>query len=794
LPPARCAGSLAVVAEPFREPSRTPAERARDLLGRLSLDEKLAQLGCVWGRQLAVGGRFSEARAGELLRHGIGHVARIGASTSLRPRESAAFANRIQRFLVGATRLGIPAVVHEESCAGLTARDATQFPQAIGVAASFAPQLAEAMGELIRAQMRAVGARHTLAPVLDVARDPRWGRVEESFGEDPYLAARMGVAVVRGLQGGSLASGVVATGKHFLGYGLSEGGLNHAPAHLGPRELRDVFARPFAAAIQEAGLASVMNAYQEIDGLPCAGSPALLRDLLRGELGFEGVVVADYFAIPWLETFHRVAEGKAEAASLALEAGIDVELPGTDCYGAPLREALQRGLVAEARVDEAVLRVLEQKLALGLFERPFVDEERAAEVFDTPPQRALARELARQSLVLLRNEGDLLPLAPRAKRLAVIGPHADDVRLLLGDYSYPAHLEMAWERPGAAPPAPAETSSFEATPCFVPMVSILAGLRAAAPPGTRIAHARGCDVTGDDRSGFADAVAAAHDADVVVLAVGGKSGLTRGSTSGEFRDAAALGLPGVQQELAEAVLATGTPCVAVVVSGRPLALPWLAEHARALLFAWLPGEEGGRAVADVLFGHASPGGRLPVTLPRAVGQVPLHYDHKSGGGRSQMLGDYVDLPVSPLFPFGHGLSYGRFAYGPLEIEPAVTTAFGPVRVSLDVVNEGERGGDEVVQLYLRDVVGSVTRPVRQLAGFVRLALVPGERRRVHFRLDPAQLAFHDARFRHVVEPGEVRVMVGPSSAEVRAEATLRIEGKVREIGFAELVPTSVEVR
>jgi beta-glucosidase len=353
---------------------------------------------------------------------------------------------------------------------------------------------------------------------------------------------------------------------------------------------------------------------------------------------------------------------------------------------------------------------------------------------------------------------------------------------------------MAWERPGAPPPPAAEASRFEPTPCFVAMVSILEGLRAAAPPDTRILHARGCDVTGGDRSGFAEAVAAARDADVAVLVVGGRSGLTRSCTSGEFRDAADLGLPGVQQGLAEAVVATGTPCVAIVVSGRPLALPWLAEHVPALLLAWLPGEEGGHAVADVLFGRRSPGGRLPVTLPRAVGQVPLRYDHKSGGGRSQMLGDYVDLPVSPLFPFGHGLSYGRFAYGPLEVEPAVTTAFGPVRIALDVVNEGERAGDEVVQLYLRDVLASVTRPVKQLAGFVRLALAAGERRRVCFRVDPAQLAFHDARLRQRVEPGEVHVMVGSSSADLRAEGRFRIEGEVREVGFADLLPTAIEVR
>src|SRR5262245_17452879 len=479
--------------------------RIDDLLERMTLDEKLAQLGCVWSTQLVADDAFSAERARELLRHGTGHITRIGASTGLRPAESAAFANDIQRFLVEETRLGIPAIIHEESTAGFTARDATQFPQAIGLASTWNPALLEEVGAVIREQMLAVGARQTLAPVLDIARDPRWGRTEETYGEDPYLVSRLGVAYVRGVQGEDLRTGVVATGKHFLGYAASEGGLNHAPAPVGPRELREVYARPFEAAIREAGLGAVMNAYNEIDGLPCGGSAAILDELLRGALGFEGVVVADYFTTVLLIGFHRVAADKAEAARIALAAGLDVELPQRDCYGAPLRAEVSAGRVPVALVDRAVGRVLRQKFALGLFETPLVDAESAPRVYQTAAQRALARMAATQSIVLLKNAGGFLPLDRDLARVAVIGPTADDVRLLQGDYSYPAHLEIIYKAGGqSAGIAPrADAVAFRPGPYFVPMITPLAGIRAAVSPKTEVLSAAGCDVLGDDRSGFA---------------------------------------------------------------------------------------------------------------------------------------------------------------------------------------------------------------------------------------------------------------------------------------------------
>ena len=784
----------------YKDPAQPIDVRADDLVGCMTLDEKLAQLGCVWSTQLVADDRFSAERARALLAHGTGHVTRIGASTGLRPSESAAFANDIQRFLVEQTRLGIPAIIHEESVAGLTARDATQFPQAIGLASTWNPPLLEEMGRVIRAQMLAVGARQTLAPVLDIARDPRWGRSEETYGEDPYLASRLGVAYVRGLQGDDLRHAVAATGKHFIGYGFSEGGLNHAPVHLGTRELREVYARPFEAAIREAGLASVMNAYNEVDGLPCAGAAAILDELLRGALGFDGVVVADYYAVVLLHTFHHVAADKAAAAGMALAAGLDVELPQLDCYGTPLRDALERGAVAPALVDRALRRLLRLKLALGLFEQPYVDAPAAGRVYQTAAQRGLARHIAQQSIVLLKNAGDLLPLDPSLAHLAVVGPCADDVRLLQGDYSYPAHLEIIYkhaarQHEGDATdilPA-AETIAFHPGPYFVPMVTPLAGIRAAVSPQTQVVYAKGCEIGGSDTSGIAAAVEAARRADVAVVAVGGKSGLMPDCTSGEFRDAADLGLTGVQQQLVEAVLATGTPTVVVLINGRIFALPWIAEYVPAVVEAWLPGEEGGAALADVLFGAVNPAGRLPVSMPRAVGQLPIYHNHKSGGGRSQMLGDYSDLATTPLYPFGHGLSYTRFSYANLEIAPPHPTPAMPLRVAVDVTNSGTRAGDEVVQLYVRDVVGSVTRPVKQLAGFVRVPLPPGATRRIRFTLDPSQLAFFDAAMRFVVEPGAFRIMIGASSDDIRAETTITVGGAVRELSTADLVATQVEI-
>lgn len=752
--------------------------RVADLQARMTLDEKIAQLGSAWIYELT-----DPEQASRLMHHGIGQITRIGGASNLTPTESAATANAIQRFLIEHTRLGIPAMVHEECCAGYMARGATVFPQIIGLASTWQPELATAMAEVVRTQMRAVGAHQGLSPVLDVVRDPRWGRVEETFGEDAHLVASMGVAYVHGLQTEDWRRGVIATGKHFVGYGLTDGGLNWNPAHIPARELREVFLYPFEAAVKEAGLYSVMNGYNEIDGVPCAASHELLTDILRDQWGFDGLLVSDYFAVNQLQQAHLVSQDKATSARLALEAGIDVELPSTDCYGEPLRALVEAGQIDMCLVDRSVARVLRTKFQLGLFENPYVAADEAPAQFDTPAQRGLAREIARQSLVLLKNKGGLLPLPKDLRSVAVIGPNAGSARNLVGDYTYICHVETlieAREKDNAFGAAIAE--DIEIVEDFVPIASVVEAIGAAVSSGTAVHFAQGCDVNSDRRDGFAEAVEAAQRAEVAIVVVGDKSGLTDDCTSGEARDRADLNLPGVQQELVEAVAATGTPTIVVLINGRPLSITWIAEHVPAILEAWLPGEEGGPAIADVLFGDTNPGGKLPMTFPRSVGQVPIYYGHKPSGGRSHWKTTYVDLSNEPLFPFGFGLSYSTFELSDLRLDRQSAAAGESVVVSLDVTNTSGRAGDEVVQLYVRNGAASMTRPVKELKGFCRVHLEPGERRTVSFDLAVNQLAFLDRDMRWVVEPGTVSVMVGASSQHLPLCAAFPVIGDVADVG------------
>jgi beta-glucosidase len=759
----------------YTDASRPADERISDLLSQMTLDEKLAQIGSFWVYEVLDGLTFSPEKARRLMANGIGHVTRLGGASNLKPVQAAELANVIQKYLLDTTRLKIPAIIHEECCAGYMAYGATVFPQAIGVASAWEPELVEEMTGVIRRQMRAVGTHQALAPVLDIARDARWGRVEETFGEDPYLAARLGAAYVKGLQGEDLKTGVVATAKHFVGYGLSEGGMNWAPAHIPPRELREVYLYPFEAAVKAAGLASLMNAYHELDGIPCGASKELLTGILRGEWGFDGTVVSDYFAINTLQSYHDLTPDKAEAARLALEAGIDVELPSTDCFGSPLRQAVQQGLIRESLVDQAVRRVLEQKFALGLFENPYVDAGSVA--FDTPPQRQLAREIAQKSIVLLKNESGLLPLQKNLGSLAVIGPNADQVRHLFGDYSYPAHIETLLEMSHKNPFGQPLPDNITEIKDFVQVVSVLTAIKSAVSPQTVVRYAQGCGVRDESRAGFAEAVAAAAQSDVVVLVMGDKAGLTDDCTSGEARDRAELDLPGVQAELVKAIYDTGKPIVLVLVTGRPVTLGWMARDLPAILEAWFPGEEGAGAIADVLFGDVNPGGRLPMSFPVDVGQVPVYYGHKPSGGRSHWKGDYVEMSSKPLYPFGYGLSYTSFDYTNLRIETPQARAGETVIIRADVCNSGARAGDEVVQLYVHVPSAAVTRPVKELKGFKRVTLMPGETRTICFELAVSQLGFYDGAMQFVVEPGPVSVMVGASSEDIRLTGTFDITEK-----------------
>jgi beta-glucosidase len=743
-------------------------------MARMNLDEKLAQLTSYWFNDLQINRELSPEKMGTLLGSGIGQISRIGGSSTLPPRGVARAGNVIQHFLMEQTRLGIPAILHEECCLGYLGLGGTIFPQMIGLASSWNPELVRRITTEIRRQMLAVGARQGLGPVLDIGCDPRWGRIEETFGEDPLLVTRFGVAYIRGLQGEEKQGGILATAKHFAAHSIPAGGLNSAPVQLGPRALWETFLMPYQAAIREAGVRSVMNAYHELDGEVVAASRAIMTDLLRGALGFNGVVVSDYGAISMLQSFHHIAPDLRTAAAQALRAGIDLELPSRACYGEPLRVALENGEVSGEDIDTAVGRVLQAKLELGLFENPYVDEGAVEACFETVPQRALAEEAARQSMVLLKNDGVLPLVKPRT--IAVIGPNADVSRNLIGDYSYLSMSELLVLHPTPGLGDGEIPSEEQIRTHSVKIPTILEAIRVKAGAGSRVTYAPGCNVTGRDRSGFEEAARLASEADVVILVLGEKSGLVPDCTCGETRDRAELGLPGVQEELAKAILAAGKPVVVVIVNGRPLSISWLAENASAILEAWLPGEEGGAAVAAVLFGAVNPGGKLPVSFPRSSGQVPLTYNHTPSGGHSNWYGDYMDLPASPVYAFGHGLSYTTFEYSDLHISPEKPVAGGQVDISLSVKNIGKVAGDEVVQLYVCDEYARVPRPVIELKGFFRIPLGPGECRKLTFHLPVNLLAFYDPDRKLIVEAGTVWIMLGSSSADVRLRGALEIVG------------------
>lgn len=770
---------------PYRDPSLSPAVRAADLLGRMTRDEKVAQLGAAWPAEVSDGETFDPAKAQMVLAQGMGQITRISGSTLLGPEAAARLGNDIQRYLLERTRLGVPAILHEESLHGLTALDSVVHPQSIGLAATWEPERIERMGAFIGVAARARGARLVLSPVFDLARDPRWGRTEETYGEDTYLVMALGCAYTRGVQ----AQGVLCCGKHFVAHGLPEGGMNRAPVHLGARELREQYMLPFEAAVRQERLGTMMHAYHEIDGVPCMASYELLTEVLRDEWGFEGIVVADYDGVNELILSHRVTDDPAVAAAMTLRAGLDQELPRTLAYGEPLKRALDEGLVDEATLDTAVGRVLRTKFELGLFESPCVDQ--AAAIVDPVEERAFALESARKSVVLLKNDG-LLPLDPASVRVALIGPSADDARNHLGDYAHQLHVDTLLRSRDAL------SSSIPISPSLRPsgasdeIPSVLDSMREQLG-AERVSYARGCGLLDGTDVELAEAVEAARGADVAVLVAGERSGLTDDAICGETRDRLELGLPGRQQELLEAVVATGTPTVLVLMSGRPLAVTWAAEHCAAVVHVWVPGDFGAQAVTDVLTGSVNPGAKLPITVPRHVGQVPVYYSHKPTGGHSNWNVEYVDGSNLPLWPFGFGLSYTTFALDGLHLEPAEIAADGETRVSVSVTNTGDRAGDEVVQLYVRDVAASRTRPLKELRGFARVRLAPGERRRVTFHLAAEQLAFVDEPGRWLVEPGVFRLMVGTSSADLPLEADLLVTGEPAVIEARTQYLTAVDI-
>lgn len=765
---------------PWRDPALPAAARVDDLLSRMTLQEKTAQLYGVWVGAASDGDGVAPHQHDmavdsaedyeELITHGLGQLTRSFGTAPVDPALGAQALARAQRRIADAGRFGIPAVAHEECLAGFTAWQATAYPVPLAWGAAFDPPLVEEMARRIGGDLRSAGVHQGLAPVLDVVRDPRWGRVEETIGEDPYLTGTIGAAYVRGLE----SAGVIATLKHFAGYASSVGARNLAPVRAGIREFADVTLPPFEMALREGGARSVMAAYNETDGVPASADPALLTELLREQWGFTGTVVADYFGIGFLQTLHRVAGSPAQAAHAALAAGIDVELPTLKCYGKPLVEAVRAGEVPEDLVNRAARRVLLQKCELGLLDEDWTPEPQTAHLdLDSPANRSVARRLAEKSVVLLDNPDGALPLPPDT-RIAVVGPRAADALAMLGCYSFPSHV----------------LTHHPEVPMGIEIPTVLEALRAELPDA-KVTFAEGCGVLDPDPAGFEEAVARASEADVCLAVLGDRAGLFGRGTSGEGCDATDLRLPGVQADLLDALVATGVPVVLVLLTGRPYALGRWHGRLAAVVQAFFPGEEGGPAVAGVLSGRVNPSGRLPVSVPRVPGGQPWTYLQPPLG----LAGEVSNLDPTPLYPFGHGRSYTTFEWADCTGGEALTElgTDGSYDVSVTVRNTGDREGAEVVQLYLHDPVASVTRPDVRLIGYRRVELAAGEASRVTFRFSADLSSFTDRAGRRIVEPGVLELRLGISSAEVRHVARVLLTGPERVLGPDRLLRCETKV-
>ena len=743
--------AVASHAQTYKDPNASIDERVEDLLGRMTLEEKIAQMNM---------NGMGEYRQ---LPHGAGVV----ESPFISVQEIARMSSETKRYARENTRLGIPPIQIGECLHGQLAMGATIFPQAIAQGSTWNPALVERMASVIALEASASGVDQALSPLFDLAREPRYGRTEECYGEDPYLVARMGVAFVEGMQGkaeytrvhGIAPGKLMCTAKHFAGYSVPAGGINLAPSSLGEREMRTLHLYPFEKVVKEANVCAVMPSYNEVDGMPAHSNRWLLTDVLRGEWGFGGYVFTDYGGLSQLHNFHHVAADASEAAVMGINAGVDLEAARPDAY-ARLFDLVKAGKVNEEQIDTAVRRILRAKFMAGLFDKPYPDPERLSEVVHRPEHVALALEVAQESAVLLKNDSALLPLdASKLKSIAVIGPNADQVQY--GDYTYTRD-----NRSG---------------------VTILQGLRDRLGSRVQINYAKGCNITGSDRSGIAAAVEAASKSDVAVVVLGETSVILSGLgwgvglgeneprdpfVSGEGYDLTSLDPPGVQRELLQAVCATGKPVVLVMVHGRPWSIGWEKDHVPAILEAWYPGEQGGNAIAGILLGDVNPSGRLNCSVPRSVGHLPVTYDYKpSARGINREPGtpekpgrDYVFSSPAPLFAFGHGLSYTTFEYSDLKIDNNQSAK--AVKVSVNVRNTGSRDGKEVVQLYVNDRVSSVTTPQKMLKGFDKIELKAGEQKTVTFDLPYDELALWNASMQRVVEPGEFAVMIGRSAEDI----------------------------
>ncbi|HZZ39678.1 MAG TPA: glycoside hydrolase family 3 N-terminal domain-containing protein [Acidobacteriaceae bacterium] len=745
----------------YRNPSLPSARRAKDLLSRMTLEEKAAQMLCVWQEKtqklVNEKGEFDEAKAKKAFRdrRGLGQVGRPSdAGGGRNARQMADLTNAIQKFFLENSRLGIPVIFHEECLHGHAAPDGTSFPQPIALGASFNPELVESLFTMTALEARLRGAHHALTPVVDVAREPRWGRVEETYGEDPYLVSRLGIAAVRGFQGDRNFRDkrhLLATLKHFVGHGQPESGMNCAPANVSERVLRETFLYTFKEALREAGAVTVMASYNEIDGVPSHANKWLLRDVLRKEMNFKGFIVSDYYAI-WELGYrpdthgHFVAKDKKESAVLAVNAGVNIELPDPDCY-LHLVELVKKGVLKESQLDELVAPMLFWKFEMGLFDDPCVDPTEAERVVGCQDHRQLALKAAHESITLLKNDNNVAPLdLSKIRTIAVIGPNAD--RTLLGGYSgIPRHE-----------------------------VTVLEGILAKIGKRVKVLYSEGCKITiggnwnqdpvvpsdpEEDRCQIKEAIQVAKKADVIVLAIGGNEQTSREAWNLQHMgDRTSLDLIGRQNELIDAMVALGKPVIAFLFNGRPLAANNLFEKVPVVYECFYLGQETGHAVADVLFGDVNPSGKLPISFPRSAGHLPVFYNYKPSARRGYLFDD-----VSPLFPFGYGLSYTTFELKNPRLTKKKITTKGATKVQVDVTNTGKRAGSEVVQLYIRDLVSSVTRPVKELRGFKKVYLEPGSTAAVALDITPDSLSFYDINMKYTVEPGDFEIMIGTSSRD-----------------------------
>jgi beta-xylosidase len=784
--------------------SAEPMQRADELLRQMTIEEKAMQLSCVVPLALLDRDGLMRGQADKLIKQGIGHVAGIGLLGHKAPETIAKSVNAVQRYLVTETRLKIPAIFHNEALNGVVAPHFSAFPTPIGLAATWNPAAVQEMADIMRRQMRATGMLHALAPVMDVARDARWGRVTETYGEDPYLVGAMSVAYTCGMQGKDLRDGILVCAKHFLGYAVTDAGQNMAATAVGPRELYDVYARPFEAAIRLAGLAGVMASYSEFESVPIHVSRAILTDLLRGRMGFTGTVVSDYNGVGWAQTRQLVAATPEDIGALALAAGMDVELPGIHGYGRVLVQAVKSGKVTESQLDKSVRRVLRDKFALGLFENPYVKEDPVVIRKVASEGTDLSRRLAAESVTLLKNEKNLLPLGRDIKRVAVIGPHADSTMVGFPHYTYPAALPMLgvavklgmFPMPGVGE-VPKEgmaalqtelasagdveqyaRKEYGAVSLADAVRKLLPDAQVTAVAGTGVLPAQPVDIPA--------AVAAANPADFVILYVGGKAGWYGDDlTEKEGGDTANIDLPPQQVELVSVIAALGKPTIAVVAMGRPQGLASVIDKLPAVLTAYYGGPHQGTAIAEAIFGVTNPSGKLPITIPRHVGQVPIHHSQRYGSGYQRTKADihrgYLDMPSTPLFAFGHGLSYTTFEFGPLKLASDTVDVNGELRASLAVTNTGKRRGTEIVQLYAADTATGVTLPAQQLIGFARVDLEPGASKSVTFAGPMSLLAYTGMSGELVMEPGPVEVSAGSSSSDIRSRATFTVTGKARVV-------------